>query len=69
MKKCLSLFLALVMLICSSTVFCVNAYAKTTEEYTIISKASDFEKIKQNPNGVFYITKDIDFSSYSPKRM
>ena len=65
MKKCLSLFLAIVMLICSSTVFCVNAYAKTAEEYTIISKASDFEKIKKNPNGVFYITKDIDFSSYT----
>ena len=53
------------MLVCSLSAFSVNAYAKTAEEYIIISKAEDFEKIKQNPNGVFYITKDIDFSSYT----
>lgn len=68
MKKQISIFLTLAMVLSSFFSFAVvSAETAVPEGYTEIKSAQDFELLRANPSGKYYLTEDIILpSNYKP---
>lgn len=66
MKKC-SLFLILALLLTMFSGVNLVSAAEVPEGYTEIASANDFEQIRKEPSGKYYLTADIELpSTYVP---
>lgn len=60
-KKAVSLIISMIIILSTFSVGIIQAYASSIDGYTAIYTDNDFYKIRNNPNGKYYLACDIVF--------